>query len=171
MDIYIIVLRLIHIFAGIFWVGSGFFMVGLFIPAMRAQGPQGGRFMYGLMKYSRFNVAMPVSSLLTTAAGVLLYWEVSDGFNADWMGSDPGIVLSIGVTAGLLAFGHGAAVTGPTAGKVEKAMDAAFFKDGPPSPEEAATLQVLGAKMGHHAMISLVLMIISVVGMASARYM
>lgn len=171
MDTTMIVLRLVHIFAGIFWVGASLFMTALFVPAVRAQGPQGGRFMHGLLNHSRFNLYMPLSALLTTVAGVLLYIKVSDTFNADWIETDGGIVMTIGAVAGLLAFGHGASAVGPLSGRVSEAMKEVYAKDGPPAPDEAARLQELTARLGRNAQASLILMIIAVVGMSAARYM
>lgn len=171
MDLWMIALRLIHIFAGIAWVGFGLFTVFLLTPAVRQLGPDGQKFMRGFLKQSHFNLIMPVMSLLTTVAGLLLFYEVSDGFNSDWMGSDGGIVLSIGVTAGLLAFGHGGATTSPITARLVKLGDEIDVLDGPPSDEQRAQLGDLQRKMGLHGRISVGLMIISVIGMASARYM
>jgi uncharacterized membrane protein len=171
MDLYMIVLRLIHIFAGIFWVGSGFFMVFVLAPAARKMGQDGRAFMMGFGKHSRINMLMPMSSLLTTVAGLLLYYEVSDGFNADWMKSDGGIVLSIGVVAGLLAFGHGGAVTGPASGKLAKLGEEISAQGGPPTEAQLSQIQALQAKFVLHGQISVLLLVIAVVGMSAARYM
>lgn len=170
MDTLMIVLRLIHIFAGIMWLGFGLFLLLLLIPTARQLGPEGQAFMKGFLKHSAFNKIMPVVSLLTTIAGAWLYYKVSDGFNADYMGSHGGIVLSIGVLAGLLAFGHGATATGPMSEKMVKLNDALDAQDGPPSPEQIAELQTVQRKMGLHGRISVILMIIAVAGMVSARY-
>lgn len=171
MDLYIIILRLIHIFAGIVWVGAGFFMLFVLMPAVCQMGLEGRAFMTSFGKHSRFDMLMPIASLLTTVAGLLLYYEVSDGFNADWMGSDGGIVLSIGVVAGLLAFGHGGAVTGPTSGKLAKLGEQMTARDVPPTEEQISEFQALQRKFVLHGQISMVLLVIAVVGMSAARYM
>ena len=171
MDLWMIILRLIHIFAGIIWVGYGMFMLFLLVPTARQLGPEGQSFLRSFLKHSRFNLTMPLVSLLTTVAGLLLFYEVSDGFNSDWMGSDGGIVLSIGVTAGLFAFGHGGTATGPITSRLAKLGDELDAQDGPPSDEQRAQLSELQRKMSLHTRISVGLLIISVVGMASARYM
>jgi hypothetical protein len=38
-------LRFVHIVSGVFWAGAVFLMVGFIFPAVRASGPQAGRFM------------------------------------------------------------------------------------------------------------------------------
>ena len=45
MNIYMIILRLIHILAGIFWVGTAFFFVLFFEPTLKTSGPAGGTVM------------------------------------------------------------------------------------------------------------------------------
>jgi uncharacterized membrane protein len=166
-----VVLRLIHIFAGIIWVGFGMFLLFLLVPTARQLGPEGQAFMRGFLKRSAFNRMLPIASLLTTAAGLWLYYKVSDSFNTDWMKSDGGIVLSVGSVAGLLAFGHGATATGPASEKIVKLGDTIDAQDGPPTPDQIAALQALQKKMTLHGRISVGLLIIAVVGMASARYM
>jgi uncharacterized membrane protein len=171
MDWLMIVLRLVHIFAGIMWVGSGLFLLFLLVPTVRKLGPEGQGFFTGFLKYSGFVRLIPIVSLLTTVAGLWLYYKVSDGFNADWMKSDGGIVLSIGSVAGVLAFGHAATATGPASGQIVKLGDAIDAAAGPPSPEQIAQMQALQRKMTLNGWISVGLLVIAVIGMASARYM
>ena len=171
MDAYMVILRLIHIFAGIFWVGTTIFFVSYLAPNVRALGPDGGKFMQGLLLNTRFDRAMPAASILTTIAGILLYARVTNNFSdTDYMSSAGGIVLSIGSLAGLLAFGHGGAVIGRIVGQQKTLAQQLASQDGPPSPEQGAELATLNAKMGQHTLITLVLMIIAVVGMSAARY-
>lgn len=170
MDTWMIILRIVHIFAGIFWVGAGFFVLLVVVPAQRKL--QGGPNLMGLIGgNSGFNALMPLSALLTTVAGLVLYYEVSNGFNADWMESDGGIVLSIGSLAGLLAFGHGGAVIGPTSSKLGKLGEEISKQGTPPTPEQIAELNALQAKSVLHVRISVILMIVAVLGMSAARYM
>jgi nitric oxide reductase large subunit len=45
MDWYVIVLRVIHIAAGIFWVGAAFVLFLFIQPSVKELGPEGQRFM------------------------------------------------------------------------------------------------------------------------------
>ncbi len=171
MDALMIALRLVHIFAGIFWAGSGLFLLIVLMPAMDVMGQEGNRFRQGFVAKSRFNKAMPIASLLTTVAGLWLFVRVSDEFNSDWMSSDGGIMLSIGSLAGLLAFGHGASVTGPTFQKMADLINAIEAQGSPPTDEQIAELQQLGQKSHIHGRISVALMVIAIIGMSAARYM
>ena len=165
MDIYMIILRNIHIFAGIFWVGSGLFMALVIVPAMRNMG--GGQLMQGILRYSNYHIIIGVAAILTTLAGILMYIQLTATQGSGWMSTRSGIVLSIGALAGILAFGHGMVVLG----KLTRQMRALALQiDGPPSEQQRAELMPLQAKMATNANIMLVLMIIAVIGMASARY-
>lgn len=171
MDLLMIALRITHFVAGIVWVGYGMFMLYLLVPTARKLGAEGENFMQEFLKHSRFSLVMPLASLLTTAAGLWLYYKVSNGFNSDWMGSDGGIVLSIGVVAGLFAFGHGGATTGPITSRIGKLSEELDALTELPTDEQLAHMSDLQRKMRLHGQISVSLMVISVIGMASARYM
>jgi hypothetical protein len=171
MDVYVVFLRLVHIIAGVFWVGAALLMLGFVSPTVRALGPAGGAFMQRFTKNSRYPVAMGVSSLLTTLAGLLLYWRVSSGFSAEWMQSTSGLVLSIGAVAGIVAFLIGSFIIGPTAGQIGKLGDEMAARQGPPTPEQGATMQRLQAKMERVSRFEAALMLVALVGMAAARYL
>jgi uncharacterized membrane protein len=51
-----LLLRLIHILAGVFWVGAIFLIAGFLLPTARAMGREGGRFMQHLMLQRRLPV-------------------------------------------------------------------------------------------------------------------
>jgi hypothetical protein len=48
-----IILRLVHILAGVFWAGTVFLMAGFLVPTMRATGREGGVFVQYLMRERR----------------------------------------------------------------------------------------------------------------------
>ena len=171
MDVYVVFLRLVHIIAGVFWVGAALLMLGFISPTVSALGPAGGAFMERFIKKSRYPVAMAVTSLLTTVAGLLLYWRVSNGFSGEWMQSTSGLVLSVGAAAGILAFVIGSFVIGPTAGQIGRLGDEIAAHQGPPTPEEGAAMHRLQAKVERISRFEAVLMLVALVGMAAARYL
>src|SRR2546427_10372809 len=91
-----VVLRLIHILSGIFWVGTTFFLVGFLQPVVAQSGPEGGRFAQRLMSQKRFQAAMSVAAGLTNLAGLALYGRVSPGFPHPWVTSGPRVVPAPG---------------------------------------------------------------------------
>src|SRR5438552_12958885 len=96
-----VVLRLIHILSGIFWVGTTFFLVGFLQPVVAQSGPEGGRFAQRLMSQKRFQAAMSVAAGLTILSGLVLYGLSSAAFQHAWVTSGPGLVLPL---VGLPAF-------------------------------------------------------------------
>ena len=87
-ELVIIVLRLLHIVAGVFWVGAAITTTFFTMPTARAAGPIGGQFMGQFMSRTHYSRYMLAAGLITVATGGLLYWD----FYADiaWSLSDPG---------------------------------------------------------------------------------
>lgn len=171
MDVLMIVLRLLHIVTGIFWVGSDLLMTFFVSPTARALGPTGGTFMQGLTRHSRYAIAMPVSSLITVVAGLALYARVSGGFNSAWILSAPGLVLTVGAVAGILAFLEGMLLIGPTMGRLEKLGQTLSEQQGPPSEVQTAEMGRLQARSQRLMYLMTILTLVAVIGMAAARYM
>jgi mono/diheme cytochrome c family protein/uncharacterized membrane protein len=171
VDLYIIVVRLIHILGMVVWLGSGIFTIAFLQPAVTGLGIEGQRFMQSFFKHTRFEIAMPLSGLITVVAGALLFYRVSDGFNSDWMGSTPGIVLSVASLAGLAAFLHGATMIGPVTQKTTKLMREIEAQGTPPSEAQMSLMRQLQGLTRMHGQISVGLMLIAILGMVSARYL
>lgn len=162
-----IILRIIHVLAGIAWVGGTVFMWAFVTPTVRRLGPQGGAFMRSLLLDSPYPVFIGAVNILTVLAGLLMYVQTSGNFSSDWMGTPQGIVLSIGVVAGLLAAAQGFIIIFPVVRKIQALMRQ---MDGPPSPEQAGMMGGYQASMARNTNIILILMLISVLCMESFRY-
>ena len=100
----ITVLRLLHIVAGLIWVGAAILMSCYIEPALERAGAGGSPFLRALYRDSSFPRLIPLSALITTVAGLLLYGLMS---YHEAMSSSMGMVLTLGALFGLLAFGHG----------------------------------------------------------------
>jgi uncharacterized membrane protein len=110
----IILLRIIHIFAGALWIGAAISYLFFFKPSVKAIGPAGPQFMQNLAGRRKYPLFMISTSLLTVLAGGILYWFSSGGFNPAWIASGPGIGFTIGSLAALVAFLVGNFGIGPT---------------------------------------------------------
>jgi hypothetical protein len=152
MDTYMVLLRLVHIVTGIFWVGSDLLMVFFVEPTVIALGPNGGAFMQRLTKHTRYAQAMPISALLTVVTGVLLF------------------VLGLGSLAGILAFLDGMIFIGPTVNRIEQLGTEMTEQQGPPSGDQLAEKQQLQGRMNRAYQYMIILTMLSIVGMSSARY-
>jgi uncharacterized membrane protein len=170
MDWYVIILRLIHIAAGIFWVGAAFVFFLFIQPSVRELGPEGQQFMGHLGTRKKLPGIILISAILTVLAGILLYIRVSDGFSADWIGSGPGIGFTIGGVAALVTVILGLIITKPAADRMGALGQQIAAAGGPPKPEQLAEMQRLQGRLLSIGWVSMVLLVISVVTMATARY-
>jgi uncharacterized membrane protein len=166
-----LVLRVIHIFGGAFWVGAMLFTVFFLEPSVREAGPDGAKVMQGVMR-RKFLVIMPVVALLTILAGVGLLEQVSGGFHPDWMSSPTGIALSIGAAMAILAFLIGFLVVRPSVAKLGPLMaQAAQTPDAAAKGALLAQAQLLQGRMRVASRVVVLLLTITVVTMAVARYL
>jgi len=171
MDLYVIVLRLLHIFGGVFWAGTTFFFTGYAGPAVMASGPEGGKFMQALLGQTRFLRVVAAAAGLTALSGLLLYWRASGGLRLEWIGTGTGLAFSIGGLAGLAASGIGIGVQNRAGralvalGKQQQAAGA------PPTPEQAAKIQAYQQAIANGGRWSSILLIVALLGMATARHL
>jgi hypothetical protein len=170
MDIAMVVLRLFHIFAGVFWVGAALMVFFVVLPFAQSAGDEGRRFLQRLLSQSRYSAYMTWASLLNVISGVALYWLASSGLRMTWLVSASSIVLTIGALAGLGSFLIGILVHGPTTNRLAALGKEIAAAGGPPTPAQAQTLGQLQARIARAGAWSITCMIISVMGMAAARY-
>jgi hypothetical protein len=169
MDILLVVLRLLHILAAFLWIGLSVTLVLFVAPAAAKAGASGLRFMKSLLTNTSLSTAIAAASGLTVLAGILLYLV---GNSASHFSTAGNIVLGIGAVLGILASLHGGMATGRASSSMGEAL-VQYVPDGdqPIPPEGLAILGERAAKLAVHTRISLVLMIVALVCMGSARYL
>ena len=166
----IIVMRLIHILAGVAWAGGAFMLAGFVTPAVQKSGPAGGQVMQQMSGPGKLSQFMTVSAILTTVAGLYLFDVRSGHFNMAWLGTSAGIALSIGALAGIAAFLHGAFATGRLTKKMATLGAEIAANGGPPSPEQLAAMGDLQKRLAANGRISALLLLIAVGGMSLTGY-
>lgn len=169
MDYYVILLRIIHILAGVFWAGGAFALVGFVSPAAAQAGPAGGQFMQRLVLGTRWVLAVSAAAGLAVLSGLLLYWRASGGLRPEWLSTGTGIAFTIGGLAGVTAMFIGVRVGGSSRQLAELGKQIGSA-GGPPSPEDAARLAALGARLQSLGTVTVTLLVIAVLAMSSARY-
>ena len=163
-------LRLVHVLAGVFWVGSAIFMAAFIAPTVRAIGPAGGQVMQHLAQVRKVPVYMMTSMALTLLSGLALYWRASGGFSNAWPGSGPGMTFGVGAVFAILAATLGLTVGMPTAKRLG-ALGGTIAKGGaPPSSEQMAEMQRLQGRMSAVSALGAVLLVLATAAMAVARY-
>jgi hypothetical protein len=167
----VLVLRLTHIVSGVFWAGATFAFAGFIEPTASALGPQSGPFVQHLAGRSGFTQVMAAAGILTILAGVWLFWLDSGGFQPEWMGSGMGVALSIGAVAGLAAAVVGLGIQARNAARLGGLAKAAQQQTGGPSPEQLGALMALQHKLRLGGRITAALLGVTVICMATARYL
>jgi uncharacterized membrane protein len=162
-------LRLLHIVAGIVWVGSAVFSALFLLPTARAAGAEGARFVARLMP--RVGPALGIAMLLTVIPGFVMYGRLSAGFDRAWVSSPTGLALAAGAGAALLAAVLGAAINGPTRGRILALRQGLETRGGTPSATEGAELARLQARIERGAQLVALLLVVAAGAMAVARYL
>ncbi len=166
MNYLVIVLRLIHVFSGVFWVGSALLMAGFITPAVAATADAGQKFMFHLATKSRFTIAMTSSAVLTVLAGAWLYWINSGGLTSGWTGSATGWGFSIGAIFGIIGFVFGALV-GKTIGTLGKITSQV---QGKPTSDQMSQIQIAQKQLNTFTILDTIPLILALICMATARY-
>lgn len=164
-----ILLRLIHILAGIFWVGAVFVVAGFLLPTVRETGREGGRFMQHLTQRRRLPVFLGIAALLTVLSGFAMYGRLVSSTHGQWAGSRPGMGYGAGALAAILALIAGAAISGSAARRMAAIGRTAGAAG--PSAEQQAEMGRLQARMALGSWITAGLLAVSAGAMAIARYL
>jgi uncharacterized membrane protein len=171
MDLNILIgLRLVHVFAGVFWAGTAFMLAGFLEPAVQAAGPDGSKFMQRLMQGTPFALVMNLSAALATLTGLALFWWASGGMQPGWLLSQTGVSLAVGSAAGILAVIVGIGVSGPTAHRLAALSQQMQVADGPGAGAVLGELRALQQRLSRAGQLGALLLAITVTGMAVARY-
>jgi len=167
MNYLVIALRIIHIVAGITWVGGTLIMTFFIGPTIGATAEAGQKFIGHLMNNLKFSNRMSAAAGLTILAGFILYWIDSNGFTSAWMSSGAGRGFAIGAGFALIGF-----VFGLLIGRTTNAMAqlGAQFR-GKPSPEQMSQMQSIRKQQATYSNISATALILAVIFMAIARYL
>jgi uncharacterized membrane protein len=165
-----LLLRLIHILGGIFWVGGAFLLAGFLIPTVRATGAEGGRFMQHLAGRRRLPVFMSIAMLLTVLSGFAMYGRVAAATNGAWAGTPPGIAYGLGGLAAVLGAVVGMVLGGASARRMA-AIGQRITEAGRPTPEQQAEMERLQGRMVLGSRLTAGLLLLAASAMAVARYL
>ena len=170
---YMVIFRIVHIVAGVIWVGSVFLFVVYVQPSAAAIAPAGAPFMAEMLGKRRVVDGIITSAVITVIGGLFVYWrdwQIYGSFG-DWVGSTFGLVLTIGALSAIVALGFGVFVTRPNVMRMMALGRQVAEAGGPPSPEVAAEMGAIQARLKVVARVSLALLLIAVTLMSVARYL
>jgi uncharacterized membrane protein len=171
MNAELLVLRLVHIVGGIFWVGSMMFTSFFLIPALGSSPAVAGQVMAGLEKRRLFTL-LPIVALLTILSGIRLLWIASVGFSDAYFSTSTGRTFAASGVGAIVAFLLSVLVSRPGFVRVGRlgATLAATTDEGV-KQRISAEMARLRRRVSIANAIVATLLLLAAAGMATARYM
>jgi uncharacterized membrane protein len=165
-----LILRLVHVLGGIVWVGWAVVAAAFVLPTVMALGPEGGRFMQGLMA-RRLMLYITAAMVLTLISGFWMYVIVPGELSWAWVTSGMGLSLGLGGLLGIAGGLVGILVSMPTAKRLSALGQAIQAAGAPPSPGQAAEIGMLRSRIRMASIIAAVLLALAAAAMSVARYL
>lgn len=171
-DPLMVVLRFFHIVGGALWIGSAFLFVAFIGPSAAEVAPTSGPFLSAAVKKRRVAKMITGLAITTVVAGWLMWFRDLGTYGSleSFLGSPFGIVLTIGGVLATIAAYTGITGVGNNVERLVDLQDEVGASGGPPTEEQAARLAHLGGEIQKHGKIDIVLLILAVTAMATARY-
>jgi uncharacterized membrane protein len=169
MNYLMISMRIIHIFTGVFWAGTSFFMLSFVTPTVIATGQEGQKFMQQLAFRTRFTTAMLAVAILSVLSGLVMYWEIFE-FRLAALSSGYGLMLTLGAITGFIGFLTGYFMQNRTTNKMKLLSNAIAASGGPPAPEQQAEMKSLSGTVTKGSQVTTVFLALALLGMSVAQY-
>jgi uncharacterized membrane protein len=166
-----LILRLVHVVCGVFWIGSGLYSTWFLVPAPTAAGPAIAGPVFGQLQKRHLFTVMPAVAVLTILSGLRLMMIVSANFSSAYFTTSSGLAFAVAGAAAVFAFLLTMFVSRPAnirAGKLSALLASAAESERAGLAHQRAAAQKRGTISTNIAM---VLLLISAAGMALARYL
>jgi uncharacterized membrane protein len=169
---FMLIFRFLHIVAGVLWVGSAFLFFGFVGPSADEVGPSAQPLLTAAVKKRKAAKVVTGLGITTVLAGWVLWLKNMSlyGSFGDWVTSRFGLVLTIGGVLATIAAVLGAMTVAPGLERLIDAGNEITRSGGQPSAEQQARIDQLREGLKRHGAIDLVLLILAVIAMATARY-
>ena len=164
----IIILRILHILAGAFWLGGAVTTAFFLLPTVKATGPVGGQFAGALIQRTHLPEWLTAAGGVAVLSGLLLYWDFYAGLA--WTGFEPQVVIGIGGLFAIASLAIAFFVSRPTADRMAAVGKAIQAQGTPPTPMQLAERDRLLVRLTNFAMLNAVLVVITATCMAIGRY-
>jgi uncharacterized membrane protein len=164
------VLRLIHVVGGAFWLGAAATLFLFLQPTALATAPEGQRFMLHLLRNRHFSEVVLVDALLTGAAGAILFWRNTDGFDLELMTQPPFLGFTVGAVAGAIALLLFVVLGYPAGRRMAGIANRLELERRPPSEDEQRILAASQRVLNRLGPTVLAFLIGAAAAMATARY-
>ncbi|MBX3172929.1 MAG: hypothetical protein KF709_00805 [Gemmatimonadaceae bacterium] len=166
----LLVLRSLHILAGVFWVGGGIYSTVFVMPSLAVAGPAAGPIMAELQRRKLFTV-LPLAALITMLTGLRMLQIVSGGFDPAYFARPMGATYLVAAIASVIGFLLAMFISRPAS--VAAAQLAATIGGLEASAQAAARerLKGLQQRAAWATTGAVGLLVLATLGMAVARYL
>lgn len=166
-----IVLRFFHIVAGVLWVGSAFLFVGIIGPSAAEVGPSAGPLLSVAVKKRKVAKVITWLAATTVTAGWLMWiYDANHLGLSTWVKSAMGIGITIGAILATGAFFMGYFGVGQNVERLVDLGDEIRAAGVPPTDEQQAAMAKIGSELEKHGKTDLIMLLVAVTCMATARY-
>jgi uncharacterized membrane protein len=164
------VFRLIHILAGVAWVGGVFLFVVFLQPSAAAIGPAAAPMMGQLLGVRKLVDRFLLLAGITIVAGLVMYVKLASDATSfgDFVGSGYGLALTIGMLTAIAAASIGMFVTRPNVRAMMVMQRQVAESGAPPNPQQGAEIARRQGTLKVAGRFALSLLVISVAMMATA---
>lgn len=167
---YLILLRLIHIVCTVIWTGGMIYLAAFVIPAAKAIGPDGAKFIQQLYGTNKLPVIMNGAAILSIASGILLMQKVLGGLQPVFS-STHGLIVFIGAVLALIGFIVGLSVNLPNARRMNSIGKMLAASGTPPNIAQLQELQKLRSKSFAATNVIAILLLASLILMSVVKYL
>jgi uncharacterized membrane protein len=169
---FMITFRLLHIVAGVLWVGSVFLFVAFIAPSADDAGPSAQPLLTALVKKRKVGKVVVGLALTNVVAGWVLWLKNMTLYGSleDWVTLRFGLVLTIGAVLATTAAIIGMTAVAPALERLIGLGSEIARSGQPPSTEQQQRIVHLRSRLQTSGRIVLVLLLVTVVAMATARY-
>lgn len=164
----ILLLRLIHIGAGAFWVGAVFTFFLFVQPAAIAVGPEATKFTYQLIHHRRLPAVILAAAAITVLAGIWLLVITSNGLDPNRLFDESRLGYTVGGVVAILTFALGGLYVFPRTRIVERTLGGVLSEGRPPTPDEQQLLARTARESRQAGWVVIVGLTVAVVAMATA---
>jgi uncharacterized membrane protein len=171
VDLYMIALRIVHIFAGVFWVGATWMTAGFLAPAAEAIGSDAEKFLAYINHRRRLPSIIGASAGLNILAGLLLYWHDSTGLQLSWITTPTGLGFTFGASFAIITMLFAFTRLLPTIKQLDMIGQEIHASGKPHAADEVSRLHLVQKRLERYERISALLIALALLGMETARYL
>ncbi|HZD78948.1 MAG TPA: hypothetical protein VE646_02750 [Actinomycetota bacterium] len=169
---FMLVFRFFHIAAGVLWVGSAFLFVGFIGPSAAEVGPSAVPLLTAAVKKRKVARVITGLGIVNVLAGWTMWLHDMGlyGSVGHWVSSRFGLVITIGAVLATTSAFVGSIGVGANVERLVDLSGEIAASGAPPTTNQEQALNRISSALERHGKLDLVLLILAVIAMATARY-